>query len=487
MTAAARPADPLAVLKSRQYLGLLVLTALLGAPISAIAYFFLKLSDWLQSWLYTSLPADLGFDSPPTWWPLPVLAVGGVFVAAAIVYLPGHGGESPVDGFHTGRSAPATAILGIAVASLGTLGAGFVLGPEAPLVALGAALAAASVRWIRHGTPEQAIAQIGAAGSFAAIATLLGSPIAGAFLLMEAAGLAGGMLEVVLVPGLLASGIGALIFVGLDAWTGFGTFALTVPNLPGAPTPDLAQFGWAIAIGVAAAALGWGVRRAAAVLRTVVLPRPLLLTPLIGIAIGGLTILYTEATGKASSDVLFSGQKAMTTLLDNSSAYSVGTLLLLLLCKALAYSGSLSALRGGPTFPGMFLGATGGIALSHLPGLPLVAAAAMGIAGMLVALLRLPLTAVLITSLFLLPDALTVMPVEIVAVVVAYMVVIRLPDPVAVGAEAAPPAKTTPGVEAAPARVAPDGRHASRDGSDGPAPTPGGPTPEAERPGASPG
>jgi H+/Cl- antiporter ClcA len=53
---------------------------------------------------------------------------------------------------------------------------------------------------------------VGAAGSFAAISTLFGSPILGAFLLMEATGLGGTMLELVLIPGLLASGIGWLIF-----------------------------------------------------------------------------------------------------------------------------------------------------------------------------------------------------------------------------------------------------------------------------------
>ena len=67
---------------------------------------------------------------------------------------------------------------------------------------------------------------LGAAGSFAAISTLLGSPITGAFLLMEASGLGGPMMGLVLLPGLLASGVGALIFVGLDSWTGFGTFEM---------------------------------------------------------------------------------------------------------------------------------------------------------------------------------------------------------------------------------------------------------------------
>ena len=73
---------------------------------------------------------------------------------------------------------------------------------------------------------------VAAAGSFAAISTLLGSPLLGAFLLMEASGLGGAMLELVLVPGLLAAGVGSLVFIGLDAWTGLGTFSLAIPGLP---------------------------------------------------------------------------------------------------------------------------------------------------------------------------------------------------------------------------------------------------------------
>ncbi len=46
----------------------------------------------------------------------------------------------------------------------------------------------------------------------------------------------------------------------------------------------------------------------------------------------------------------------------------MGALLLLVVCKGLAYGFSLSSFRGGPTFPAMFIGAAGGIALSHLPG-----------------------------------------------------------------------------------------------------------------------
>jgi len=52
-------------------------------------------------------------------------------------------------------------------------------------------------------------------------------------------------------------------------------------------------------------------------------------------------------------------------------AHAVGVLLLLIACKGLAYGVSLSGFSGGPTFPAQFIGAAGGVALSHLPGLSL--------------------------------------------------------------------------------------------------------------------
>ena len=83
----------------------------------------------------------------------------------------------------------------------------------------------------------------------------------------------------------------------------------------------------------------------------------------------------------------------------------MGALALLVVCKSLAYGASLSAFRGGPTFPGMFIGAAGGIALSHLPGLPMIAGVGMGIGAMTVAMLGFPLTSVLLVAVLLQADA----------------------------------------------------------------------------------
>lgn len=433
------PVNPQETLRSRAYLRLLLVAAILGIPISALAFGFLKLTSVLQKWTYTQLPGQLGFDRVPWWWPIPLLMTAGLLVGLVIGHLPGRGGHSPADGFKAGGPPPtAAALVGIALAALATLSLGAVLGPEAPLIALGAGLAALAVRLINRGAPEQAVLTIAAAGSFAAIATLFGSPLLGAFLLMEAAGLAGALLDVVLLPGLLAAGIGALVFVGLQHWTGFGALSLALPDLPAVGPPSIGEFGWAIVIGLLAPVVATGVRRLALALRPRVERHLVLLTPVVGLSIAGLAIAYSEITGKATSDVLFSGQDQLGPLLANGADYTAGALVLLVAAKGLAYGASLAAFRGGPVFPSMFLGAAGGMALSHAPGLPLLAGAAMGIGAMCVAMLRLPLTAVLLATLLLFSDGLDLTPLVIVAVVVSHVTTARLsPRP-------APPAEPVP-------------------------------------------
>jgi H+/Cl- antiporter ClcA len=432
--------DPDALLRSRRYVGLLVLAAILGVPISAVAYGFLALVGGLQEWLFTDLPRALGFGGAPPWWPLPLLTLAGVLVGLTIRYLPGRGGHSPADGFKAGGVPSPVELPGIALAALATLSLGAVLGPEGPLIALGAGLAGSAVRLARRPVPAQATAVVASAGSFAAVSTLLGSPLLGAFLLMEASGLGGPTLGLVLVPGLVAAGVGSLIFIGLDAWTGLGTFSLALPDVPPFAQPDLAQFGWALVIGLVAAVVGTGIRRLALALRPHVERRLLLATPLVGLAVGALAVIYAQASGHNVTDVLFSGQDAMAPLISQGAGYSLGALLLLVACKGLAYGASLASFRGGPVFPAMFLGAAGGIALSQLPGLPMVAGVAMGIGAMCVVMLRLPLTSVLLATLLLAADGLAVMPLVIVAVAVAYVASARLtpmPSPAPTAASAA--------------------------------------------------
>lgn len=415
------------MLKSRGYVVLLIFGALVGVPAAAVVYFFLKLVTAGQQYVFTTLPGQLGLHGTPAWWPLPMLALCGLLVGLALAYLPGTGGHHPAEGFQAGGTVTARDLPGIIAASLATLVLGAVLGPEAPLVLIGAGVAVLIVRLVKKDAPAQAVLVIGAAGSFAALSTLLISPIVGAFLVLEAAGIGGGMISVVLAPGLLAAGVGALIFTGLDKLTGFGTFSLAVPHIPAAATPTVGEFAWAVGIGLAAAVAGTAIRRLGLQLQPVIERRQVLLTPLAGLAIGGLAIIFAQVTGKGTGQVLFSGENALAPLIQHAATWSVGALVLLLICKGLAYGISLSGFRGGPTFPGMFIGAAAGIALSHLPGLPLIDGVGLGIGAMTVVMLGgLPLTAVLLTLVFLQADAVNLISVVIVAVVVAWVASVRL-------------------------------------------------------------
>ena len=348
--AAAPSSDPLALLRTRSYLTLLVLAAVIGAPVSAIAYIYLRFVSVAQKFVFQTLPKDW-MNSVPTWWPILPLVLGGLIVGLTLRYLHGTGGHKPAEGFKAAGGVDPADLPGIIVASLATLCLGAVLGPEAPLIAIGGGLGVLAVHLVKKDAPAMAAVVIGAAGSFAAIATLLGSPIVGAFLLMEAAGLGGPLMGVVLVPGLLAAGIGSLIFVGLGDWSGTGTFSLNIGPIPHFGSPTGAEFLWAIGIGIVAAVLGAVIKRGALALQPVVERRKVLLTPVLGLVVAVLAIVFFEITGKASSYVLFSGQSTLPTLVQHAATFSAGALVALVLCKGAAYCVSLSGFRGGPIFP----------------------------------------------------------------------------------------------------------------------------------------
>lgn len=256
------------------------------------------------------------------------------------------------------------------------------------------------------------------------------------------------MMEVVLVPGLLAAGVGSLIFVGLNSLTGLGAFSLNVGAIPHVGSPNGVEFLWAIVIGVGAAVIATGIFRLATMLRPLVEHSRVLLTPVAGLAVAGLAIAFAAGTGRSSSEVLFSGQTALPSLVQQAAGWTEGALLLLLLCKGLAYAISLSSFRGGPIFPSMFIGAAGGIALSHVGGLPMIAGTAMGVGAMVAGALKMPFTAVLLPSLLFLSDAVTLMPIVIVAVVVSYVIAVWIkpsPTPAVAAAQAPAPAPASSG------------------------------------------
>ena len=438
--ATAAAPTPLELLQSKQYLALLILAAIIGAPIAVFALFFLKLVAEFQHWVYATLPGELGFSSEPTWWPLLPLVVAGLIVSLTIRYLPGTAGDKPAEGLKLSSARPIE-IPGVFIAALATLGLGGVLGPEMPLIVMGSALGALAMHLVKRDAPKQAVAVIGASGGFAAVSTLLGNPILAVFLILEVGGGtgAGALLDPLIMPGLIAAGVGTLVFVGLGSWTGFGTLSLAIPHVPAFTSPTVAEFLWAIGIGIGAAVVGALIHRVALRLQGVVERRLIVLTVAMGIVVALAAITFGEITGKSSSLVLFSGQSGLPFIIAAGGTFSFGALVTLFICKGIGYIASLSCFRGGPIFPSMFIGATGGIALSHIGGLPLIAGAAMGIGAMVTVMLGKPLIALLLAFVVLQADGLALVPLIIVAVVVCYVVAARLvPQPAPSASPATP-------------------------------------------------
>ena len=109
--------------------------------------------------------------------------------------------------------------------------------------------------------------------------------------------------------------------------------------------------------------------------------------------------------------------------------WSLGALALLVVLKGLAWAISLASFRGGPTFPAMFLGAAAGVMAAQLPGYDLTPAVAVGIGAGVAAVLRLPLSAVVLALLLTAQSGAGAAPLVIVGVVAAYITTLALNAP----------------------------------------------------------
>jgi H+/Cl- antiporter ClcA len=192
--------------RPRQLLALILIAGVVGLVVSLAAWGFLQLAHYLQVWLYDDLAEVFGYDhgAPPEWWPLPLCAIAGLVTAIAIVRLPGRGGHVPAHGLNAAATEPIE-LPGVLLAAFATLGLGIVLGPEAPLIASGGGLGILTIRMARRGATDDVVTLMAASGAFAAISFIFESPLIAAMILIEATGLGGSRLPLVLVPGLFAS------------------------------------------------------------------------------------------------------------------------------------------------------------------------------------------------------------------------------------------------------------------------------------------
>ena len=403
-------------------LRLVAFGAIIGIPAALLSLAFFTVAHYLEHFLWTDLPAALGADSPPAYLIVGLPVIGALVVAAARVLLPGDGGHNPLAGITAGPT-PVRYVPGIVLAALGTLGFGLVLGPEAPVMAVGAATGVAISNLAR--VTERETNVLAAAGQFSAISTLFGGPLVGGVMVTEGGIGLGRALIPLLLPGFVAAALGYLIFVGLGPLTGAPPPALTVPDLvplDGLRGIDLVL---AIAIGIVAALLIEAVKRGARRLNASGTAR--LGTGWRGVTVflvaGGLAVgllaAGAEQLGLNSQDVLFSGQASIPAVASQTSAVALTTLIV---AKAIGYIISLaSGFRGGPIFPALFLGI--GVAAFGVEwfGMSSTLAIAIGAAAGMAAQTRLVLTSMLFASILVGSAGADAIPAVVLATVAAYI------------------------------------------------------------------
>lgn len=399
------------------YLRLVALGALIGIPAALVAALFLALVHDMEHWLWHDLPDALGHSSPPWYLVIGLPALGGLVVAVVRLVLPGDGGHRPLDGLKMGAT-PLSHGPGIALAGLGTLAFGAVLGPEAPLIALGSVVGMFGTLFFRADPQEENV--LATAGSFSAISALFGGPLVGGMLMVEGGLAMGTALLPVILPGFVAAAVGYLVFIGFGSWGGLHAQSLVVPDLPPYQGMHLGDLTVAVSVGILGAFVVVVARRFGGALDGRGHSRksmPLLLV-LGGLAVG-LLAQTADWLGANSQDVLFSGQASVPGLVTSDSTKIV---LVLLAAKAIAYAVSMGCgFRGGPVFPAIFLG----IALATFASVWFDAsptlAVAVGAAAGTAAVTRLLVTASLFATLLVGTAGIDAVPAAVIAASAAWL------------------------------------------------------------------
>lgn len=374
----------------------------------------------LEHLVWETLPSSLGFQELPPWWSILTLVVAGVIVALAVTYLPGQGGHVPVAGLGGGTTPP-NAVPGTVLAAAASLVGGAVVGPEAPLIAIGGGLALWAASRTTMSTDATMAVILSAAGAAAAISAIFGNPLVAAVIFLEILGVTRRQTMLVVVPCLLASGVGALIFTGLGRWTGLEIGALAIPDLEPRRL-GLGDVAWAVPLAGITAALTWAVFLLGHQTARLAAERVVVTTVGAGLVAGTAACAYAVLTGRSAAEVAMSGQATLPALATDPAAWSTGALIALLFCKGVAYGVCLGTFRGGAVFPAVLLGAAvAALADAWVPHLEDLPALAIGIAAG-VAVTGLPVTSVVLVVLLLGDAAVSQMPVVIIAVVTATVV-----------------------------------------------------------------
>ena len=147
-----------ATIRSKQYVGLLAVVAVIGVVVSIAAWCFLEAIYQIQrSFTSISRMRSAIKTARRNGEALPVVAVGALIVALAISRLTGDGGHIPARGLSAGGPSGPDIVPGVVLAGLATIGFGLVLGTKGPVDRVG--------RGARRGDSSASLAAITAPGA----------------------------------------------------------------------------------------------------------------------------------------------------------------------------------------------------------------------------------------------------------------------------------------------------------------------------------
>ena len=414
MTAAEQSTAALRV-PVRQLLRLTFPALVVGVGCALTLWGLSALAGVLQHLLWDDLSGVFGLTKDSRRWIAVMLMLTAVLVGLVVHYAPGHAGPDPATtSLVDHEPLPAPVLPGLALALVLMLAGGVSLGPENPIMAINAALAALAGTRATKGTQAEMWVTLSMAGT---IGAMFGTPIAAALMLTElSVGDSRMPLWNRLYPPLLAATAGSLVMSELTTLD----FHLELPHYTDLRLRDLVV-GSAIALltaatGVLAARVFTPLHRA---LRRVG-------RPFVAILLGGAVLAGLGALG--GSITLFKGLGEMQALPDHLGESSAGWFFAVAAIKVVALLvASASGFRGGRIFPAVFVGVAVGLGVSALwSDVPAGLAVSCATVGIVVAATRSGWLSLFLAAA-LVPDTLLLIPI-LIATLAAWMLVTNQPE-----------------------------------------------------------
>jgi H+/Cl- antiporter ClcA len=389
-------------------LRVLILAAIIGAITSLLTIVYLFIVSWGETFFETP-PQGLQIEM---FWPLILLTIGGVVVGLTIKLAGEHIqlGSTQKEFTEKKGHLDYRHLPSIVTQCILSLWSGASVGPEGGLADLGGGTATLLAEKLKiRASSIIFITYCGVAGSFG---SFFGSPLIGAFVAMEYLFIQGIPYIELLVPGLVSATVGYLVY--------YHVFNITLSGIlifPEYASPLFIDLLWALVIGVIGGFFGVYYRWLYAKLEKHLFHR-LKSSPIKRGLIGGVTV---GLIGSFVPLLLHSGQSEIISILFQSSAYTVGFLLLLMLGKSVVTAISFNTVfKGGPVFPYLFMGGTMGLAITQLlPFIPQGVGVTAGMAAVASALFPLPISVILLVSLM---SQINLIPMIAIASIVGFLI-----------------------------------------------------------------